>query len=36
LRFFGDRLKIPYFCQACPKKYIDLIRKNIRIISALI
>lgn len=34
LRYFGDRLKIPFLYQACKKENIDLIRNNIRVLSA--
>jgi len=33
-RYFGNRLKITYLCQACKKENIDLIRDNICILSA--
>jgi uncharacterized protein len=34
LRYFGDRLKIPFLFQVCKKENIDLIRNDIRILSA--
>jgi len=34
LRYFGDRLKIPYLYQVCKKANIDFIRNDIRVLSA--
>jgi len=34
LRYFGDRLKIPYLYQVCKKANINFIRNDIRVLSA--